>query len=349
VARDTVTVPIPPPEVAFDRYFRGLNLTQQRIYEGKFDIEQLAPGPLRELLLRLQSALNLALANEQYVPEHLDHPPFHVDYIRSAEMNALAFRHEGYSFIGLTIPLIEEAGQLCSRLCNSADLLSALGLTLTQEVSEELGALLLKILIFFVVSHEYTHIVHGHPLSEATASQPINEILLENRVGSLDEQTMEADADSYAIYHIMENWIRGVERSPSISLLKMDGASMDDQDELLFVCIVVAIGAYFVLHPVPQLDAKNVYCFKHPPHPVRLDSLMQTAVGWCRQNRPSLKGRMRPERFNSLLSIVASLVWEFDELKSQHWKSQVAFLQTPEGASYVADLQRRKNEYRASL
>jgi hypothetical protein len=161
VARDTVTVPI-PPEVAFDRYFRGLNLAQQKIYEGKFDIEQLAPGPLRVFLLRLQSALNLALANERYVPEHRDHPPFHVDYIRSAEMNALAFRHEGYSFIGLTIPLIEEAGQLCSRLCNSADLLSALGLTLTQEVSEELGALLLKILMFFVVSHEYTHIVHGH-------------------------------------------------------------------------------------------------------------------------------------------------------------------------------------------
>ena len=348
MARDTVTVPI-PPEVAFDRYFRGLNLSQQKTYEGKFDIEQLAPGPLRELLLRLQSALNLALANERYVPEHRDHPPFHVDYIRSAEMNALAFRHEGYSFIGLTIPLIEEAGQLCRRLCNSADLLSALGLTLTQEVSEELGALLLKILIFFVVSHEYTHIVHGHPLSEATDSQPINEILLENRVGSLDEQTMEADADSYAIYHIMENWIRGAERSPSISLLKMDGASMDDQDELLFACIVVAIGAYFVLHPVPQLDAKNVYCFKHPPHPVRLNSLMETAIGWCQKNRPGLEGRMRPERFNSILSIVASLVWEFDELKSQHWKSQVAFLQTPEGASYVADLRRCKNEYRASL
>ena len=293
-----------PPEVAFDRYFRGLNLSQQKTYEGKFDIEQLAPGPLRELLLRLQSALNPALANERYVPEHRDH---------------------------------------------SADLLSALGLTLTQEVSEELGALLLKILIFFVVSHEYTHIVHGHPLSEATDSQPINEVLLENRVGSLDEQTMEADADSYAIYHIMENWIRGVERSPSISLLKMDGASMDDQDELLFACIVVAIGAYFVLHPVPQLDAKNVYCFKHPPHPVRLDSLMETAIGWCQQNRPGLEGRMRPERFNSLLSIVAGLVWEFDELKRQHWKSQVAFLKTPEGASYVADLRRRKNEYRASL
>jgi hypothetical protein len=231
VARDTVTVPI-PPEVAFDRYLRGLNLVQQKIYEGKYDLEQLESAPLKELLNKLQSALNFALANERSVPEHRDHPPFHVDYIRSTEVNALAFRHDGYSLIGLTIPLIEVAGQLCSRLCNSADLLSALGLSVTQEVSEELGAVLLKILIFFVVSHEYTHIVHGHPLSEATDSQPINEVTMDGRAGSLDEQILEADADSYAIYHIMENWIRGVERSPTISLLKMNSALAEDQDEL---------------------------------------------------------------------------------------------------------------------
>lgn len=338
-----------PPEVAFDRYFRGLKPEQQKIYEGKYDLDQLGAGPLKVLLLGLQSALNLALANERSVPEHRDHPPFHVDYIKSAEANAMAFRHDGFSFIGLTIPLIEVAGQLCTRLCNSIELLSALGLGLTQDVSEAFGSVLLKILLFFVVSHEYTHIVHGHPLSEATDSQPINEILMGGQVGSLDEQTLEADADSYAIYHVMENWIRGVERSPSITLLNMNCASVDDQDELLFGCIVVAIGAYFVLRPVPELDAKNVYNLRHPPHPVRLNSLMETAIEWCRKNRPGLEDRMKPERFNSLLSIVASLVWEFDELKTQNWGTQVAFLRTRDGASYVAELRRRKDQYRASL
>ena len=44
---------------------------------------------------------------------------------------------------------------------------------------------------------------------------------------------------------------------------------------------------------------------------------METAIGWCKQNRSGLEDRMRPERFNSLLSIVAGLVWEFDELKTQ--------------------------------
>lgn len=348
MARDTVNVPT-PPEVAFDRYFRGLNPEQQKLYEGKYDLEQLAPGPLKELLVRLQSGLNFALTNERSVPEHRDHPPFHVDYILSTKANALAFRHDGYSFIGLTIPLVNEVAQLCTRLCNSIDLLSALGLGPTEEISEALGAILLKIVLFFVVSHEYTHIVHGHPLSEVTDSEPLNEVLTDGRAASLDEQTLEADADSYAIYHIMWNWIGGVERSPTLSSLAMDAASTNDQDALLFGCIVVAIGAYFVLRPVPQLDAKNVYELQHPPHPVRLNSLMETAIGWCRQNRSGLEDSMKPERFNSLLSIVAGLVWEFDELKTQNWKSQIAFLQTRDGATYVTELRRRKDAYRASL
>jgi hypothetical protein len=348
VARDTVNVPT-PPEAAFDRYFRGLNPKQQKIYEGKYDLEQLTRGPLKVLLLGLQSGLNLALANERSVPEHRDHPPFHVDYIRSEQANALAFRYDGYSFIGLTIPLVNQAAQLCTRLCNSIDLLSALGLNPTQEISEALGAILLKILLYFVVSHEYTHIVHGHPLSEVTDSEPINEILMDGRAWSLDEQTLEADADSYAIYHIMSNWIEGVERSPTISSLAMDAAFTNDQDVLLFGCIVVAIGAYFVLHPVPQLDAKNVYELRHPPHPVRLNLLMETAIGWCKQNRPGLEDYMTPQRFDSLLSIVANLVWEFDDHKIQDWRSQISFLKTHGGASYITELQRRKDAYRASL
>jgi hypothetical protein len=338
-----------PPDVAFDRYLRGLNPKQQRIYEGRFDLEQLVSGPFKELLLRLQNGLNLALANERSVPEHKDHPPFHVDYIRSTQANALAFRHDGYSFIGLTIPLVNESAELCRRLCNSIDLLDALGLSPTAETSEALGTILLKILLFFVVSHEYTHIVHGHPLSEATDSEPINEILTDGQTASLDEQTLEADADSYAIYHIMWNWIGGVERSPTLSSLAADNASPSEQDALLFGCIVVAIGAYFVLRPVPQLNAKNVYELGHPPHPLRLNSLMETAIAWCKQNRPDLENSMKPDRFNSLLSIVAGLVWEYDEDKTQNWKSQVAFLQTRDGASYVAELRKRKDAYRTAL
>jgi hypothetical protein len=338
-----------PPEVAFDRYFRGLSPAERKSYEGKFDVEELSSSPLRELLVRLQISLNSALANERAVPEHRDHPPFHMDYIRSDQVNALAFRYDGYSFIGLTIPLVQEAARLCTRLCNSIDLLDALKLNTTEETSEALGAILLKILLYFVASHEYTHIVHGHPLYEPTALWPINEVLPDSRVASLDEQTLEADADSYAIFHVMWNWIGGVERTPTVLSLAMDRAAETDGDALVFGCIVVAIGAYFVLRPVPELNATNIYELRHPPHPVRLDSLMQTAIAWCKQNRPGLEETMKPERFNLLMGIVAGIVWDYDERRAENWTSQVAFLQTREGVSYVRELARRKDSYRASL
>jgi hypothetical protein len=198
VTRDTVIVTI-PPEAAFDRYLRSQNEKDRKKYPGKYDLDQLDSGSLKELLLGLQVVLNLSLASEQQVPEHRDHPPFHVDYIKSTEANAIAFRHDGYSFIGITILLIEVAAQLCARLCNSLDLLHALGLEPTQEVSEALGSVLLEILLFFVVSHEYTHIVHGHPLSEVTESGLIHEFSIGSRTGSFDDQILEADADSYAM------------------------------------------------------------------------------------------------------------------------------------------------------
>ena len=338
-----------PPEVSFDRYFRGLRHTEQKAYQGKHDLEGLEVPNLKEILLKLQRGLNFALANERHVSEHRDHPPFHVDYIKSDIPNALAFRHDGYSFIGLTIPLITVAMDLCGRLSRSAEVLSKLGLELTEEVSNSLGLVLFRIMVFFIVSHEYTHIVHGHELSEGDDSMPLDEILANGRNGSLEAQTLEADADSYAIYHIMGNWIGGVERPEGLSLLKMESAPGAAQDDLLFTCVVIAIGAYFLLRPVPQLNAENVYKLPHPPQPARLDSLMETAIGWCRQNRPELEKSMQAEKFNALLSSVAGVIWEPDETRSQNWTSQVEFLGSSDGAEYIRKLRASKNEYRASL
>jgi hypothetical protein len=64
-----------------------------------------------------------------------------------------------------------------------------------------------------------------------------------------------------------------------------------------------------------QPDATDVYELRHPPQPVKLNSLMESAIAWCRQNHPGLEDSMRPERINSLLSIVATLVWSLTSVK----------------------------------
>jgi hypothetical protein len=76
---------------------------------------------------------------------------------------------------------------------------------------------------------------------------------------------------------------------------------------------------------------------------------METAIGWCQQNRPELEKRMPPEKFDALLSSVAGLIWGSDETRSLNWTSQLEFLRSSDGAEYIRKLRASKNEYRASL
>jgi hypothetical protein len=85
-----------PPEILFDRFLR-----RSGKFQGKQDLIKL-PGLQCELLSSIQESLNEALRNEKKdVPEHVDHPPFHFDYIASDALNAIAFKSENHSFIGI--------------------------------------------------------------------------------------------------------------------------------------------------------------------------------------------------------------------------------------------------------
>src|SRR4029077_12697554 len=106
-----------PPEVLFDRYFRQRRL---RGYRGKKNLSTLRPE-LAAFLAEVQSALNEALKGEnRQMPGHVEHPPFYFDYIDSDEPNALAFSDAGYSFIGLTMPLVYLLWDACVELSTSA-------------------------------------------------------------------------------------------------------------------------------------------------------------------------------------------------------------------------------------
>lgn len=86
-----------PPEVVFHRFFQTLSPAERAKYRGKHDLSGLPPT-VEPFLMRVQETFNEALGREkQNVPEHVDHPPFHVDYVDSDIPNAFAFRYKGYS------------------------------------------------------------------------------------------------------------------------------------------------------------------------------------------------------------------------------------------------------------
>jgi hypothetical protein len=324
-----------PPEVLFHRYFQTLAGSDRATYRGKEDLTHLQPPEFQSLLGALQEALNEGLRDIPQIPKHKNHALLHVDYIDSNVPNALAFSHEGYSFIGITIPLIDILWDVCAKLSESEEIVAVLGVH-PVEGHDALRVVLFRTLLFFVVMHEWTHHVHGHVCPPSSESIFYSEILEGNQPGGLEDQAREADADAYAAYYVLGGLITGVTRTPAIGLLNLGAEPASIQDEVLFSSFVVAVGAYLFVRPTPALDKASIYKLTHPPQAARMNCLMNQALRWCSKNRPALEAWMTPEQFQMLMSIVARAAVEISG--SSSWKAQAEFLQSKDGIEYLGRL-----------
>lgn len=220
-----------PPDILFHRRFQRLRRPQDReLYRGKADLDRLPGEPLPVKLLEdVQVMLNTALAAEKQIPEHVDHDPFHFDYIDSVDPNALAFCCDGYSFIGVTIPLLNQLWASASLVAESAEPAALLDMRLSDDqrvstsVEQRIAVAVFRLELLFIVLHEWTHVVHGH-VRNADDAGFANEVLGRTD-GNIATQARESDADGYAAYYMLENVINGQERAHVVSVLAMDDTS----------------------------------------------------------------------------------------------------------------------------
>jgi hypothetical protein len=338
------------PEILFDRYFqekypykpplRPEKDSDRRPYRGRHDLSGLPPM-VQEQLRDIQAILNEALRNEkQGVLEHVDHPPFHVDYVDSSIPNALAFRYEGYSFIAITIPLIHSISEMCLRLSESPTVASLLGVRSSDGKLDELNDVLFYILVAFIVLHEWAHHVHGH----VPETVFLNEILDSGCNGNMERQIEEIAADSYSVCRVLSFLINGDGRS-WLTLLKLDAEQANVQDEVLFALVVVAVGAYLFFCPVPDLKRIDIYKIEHPPQVARMSFIIKEAFRWCEQMRPELEAWMR-ERFRNFMN--AAVEATLKKSGAQVWEDQLVFFESEEGNKYVRALGEDFNAYRQS-
>jgi hypothetical protein len=343
-----------PPEVAFNRFLQEHfpyippvrpEDPDPRLYRGRHDLAGLPPS-LQEQLRSIQETYNEALRNEKRgVPEHVAHPPFHIDFVDSDIQNALAFRDEENSFIGITVPLIYAISDVCLKLSKSETVVRSLGVRVSDEAYNELQTVLFYTLTGFVVTHEWTHHVHGHVRLSGTETICPNEILDTGGNGSMEAQIKELAADGYAAYHILANLIDNRTR-PMLALLKLDAASHSTQDGACFSLFVVAVAAYLFVRPAPDLNPIDIYHLTHPPQAVRMNYLMHEATGWCSHNRPELVAWMKT-RFQNLMKATAEAV--LGESGTRVWANQTAFLRSEEGAKYIRALDEGLKLYKQSL
>ena len=125
----------------------------------------------------MQDVINEALRSENAnASGGVTHPPFHFDYIEvkrhkrvKRDMNAHAFQSDGFSFIVVTLPLVELLWDLSQRLANSQSILQLLGIDQGRVPPDTLQLLLFQLQLTFLVSHEYTHHIHRHCRDDQTA------------------------------------------------------------------------------------------------------------------------------------------------------------------------------------
>ena len=288
---------------------------------------------LRDQLQLVQETLNFALANERSdVPEHVDHPPFHVDYVDAEIGNANAFLYGGYSFIPITLPLIYELSDVCLQLSTSPLIARLLAVRYSAEKYNQLHAVMFAIINAFVVSHEYTHHVFGHCL-DSNALNVFWGVASRSVVGSSQwGQVDELVADGYAIYHVLANYVGTLNVNSPNPFFALNPYNTCLTDEQMYATVIVTVAGFWLTWPEQKPDPIKIYALDHPLVPARLNALMQESIGWCRQNKPELEGFM-VRSFQALMSGAAQAV--LGDKSNQVWNEQTAFLKSPEGAGHV--------------
>jgi hypothetical protein len=141
------------------------------VYRGRLDLADVQQADLRSLLATIRTVMNDALASRKRVPDHIDDLPMYFDYIDSDFPNATAFRDDNqYALIGITLPMIYDLGDICVRLSQAESIAQILGTLATVQVRDGLHAVLFQHLLSFIVTHEFTHHVHGHVLAHRSQS-----------------------------------------------------------------------------------------------------------------------------------------------------------------------------------
>ncbi|MGC2245357.1 MAG: hypothetical protein WA609_02025 [Terriglobales bacterium] len=340
---------VTPPEIILDRWIKRQSREHPRLagYVGKLDIGKLDSEALESLLNLIQQGMNRALeVGRTSVPGGDSHPPFHFDYVEvnDGTRNAHAFQHDGFSFIVVTLPLVELLWDLSEKLAASPLVRQFAQLGSREVRWDGFRALLFQFQLSFLISHEHTHHIHGHPGVDARGTQLRWNEFEENELsGGLESQAQEIDADGFAIFTALAHYIRGAGRKSLIAQLGIEDLPSAQVDELLLTCFILALTAFFCAMWRDELEVESIRQLRHPPAPVRIEYAKRVARMWCSENGFVSDPWSSDERFQRLFSAALEA---FGGTTRPSWDAHIAFLQSEEGAKYDQELLKRFDEIR---
>jgi len=329
--------PITPPEVILDRWVKERGSRHESGfsgYLGTLDIERVESPSFRSFLYLIRDAINEALRLEgPNASGGIEHLPFHFDFVdvKHEIKNAHAFQYAGLSFIAVTLPMVELIWDVSHRLSRSRLVLELL--SLGPEVNRDaFQGLLFQIQMNFLVSHEYTHHIHGHvPEGSVGEAEVWSEFSNQTTPGNLQSQAQELDADGYAEFLVLAHLLCGERRNTALAqcgraeLLGVDG------DELLLTCFFLSLLAFFCSSWRGAIDTASIYDLQHPLPQVRITYAIRVAEMWSSLNKTVPQTWFREARFQELFRAARDTVGGTDRAV---WDTQLEFLRSAEGAEY---------------
>lgn len=279
-------------------------------------------------LVSIRDILNPALANAKITTDHVPCGPFYFDYIDADDENAYSFSGDGYSFIGVTIPLAKSVFRVVERIVKSFDVWQFVGLHPTTTKPKHFHSVMLLHAFFFIVTHEYCHHVLGHQPDVL----PEGDARTKSLRGNLQAQTREEAADGYAAMHLINNVIAEGFRPLLMELLALEHHPISAQDNVLFMSVVTGVTVTWFRHPQEPFDAESIYLLQHPPRAARLDGFMNHVIVWCQGFRPTLTDCINGQHFANLMFTIGKAV--FDNPTDADASAQNALMRSPAGQEY---------------
>lgn len=326
-----------PPEVILDRFLKSDERRQadRAVYKGKQDLQALEPS-LASLLANIQHILNADLRQRGGTFAMGCLYSFHFDYLDATHPNALAFEHEGYAFICVTMPLVRVLWRMSECLSNSTKVVEVFRVGPTSPEREAILAVLFTTQFAFIVAHEFAHHDRGHfqpPLSKIELRE---EVQTADVVGSLERQAQEIDADGWAVYLALRHLIIGQRRDLTLGLLKFQAAPDECADKILLSSFIMAVATVLFVFPPALFDERTLYRLVHPPQAARMNAIMIRVKVWCQQNRPALAAWLTLERFQELMNVVREAIAEIKTARD--WSKQTEFFRSTAGSEYFKRL-----------
>jgi hypothetical protein len=323
-----------PPEIILERVLQEKHRRGEQAYAyvlGRVPVEDLSPGHVHRWLVEWMNGQLSNLGVNSTGGRHV--PPLHFDLVRVKDKTAAAhvFEADGFAFIIVTEPMVQEMLAISGKLVNQNRALIALQIAPDAEVLDVVHFLVF-LQFCFVASHEYSHLVRNHlQIDQPDAAE----------VGDVLTQTQELDADGYAIYHALEYLFRGDGRRIASTWLNI--SSPKALDNSILDCFLLSIMVQFCARWAGRVEADSDISETHPPPPVRIEYALLFVDMWCSEVGGMPTRWMTAENLRDYFAAAARL---FPVEVKRSWDELVKWLKGRESEEYRLQIRSALNRIR---